>query len=48
VGVHDGVFGNATPATYMINGRQYIVIAISNGKVRTAPQGAKYVAFALP
>ena len=40
--------GNATPATYMIDGKQYIVIAVSNGKVRTAPQGAKYVAFALP
>jgi len=40
--------GNATPATYMIDGKQYIVIAISNGKVRQAPQGAKYVAFALP
>jgi quinoprotein glucose dehydrogenase len=40
--------GNATPATYMIDGKQYIVIAISNGKVRTDPQGAKYVAFALP
>jgi quinoprotein glucose dehydrogenase len=40
--------GNATPATYMVDGKQYIVMAISNGKVRGAPQGAKYVAFALP
>jgi quinoprotein glucose dehydrogenase len=40
--------GNATPATYMIDGKQYIVIAISNGKVRSAAQGAKYAAFALP
>jgi quinoprotein glucose dehydrogenase len=40
--------GNATPATYMIDGKQYIVIAISNAKAREAPQEAKYVAFALP
>jgi quinoprotein glucose dehydrogenase len=40
--------GNATPATYMINGKQYIVIATSSVRARTAPQGAKYVAFALP
>jgi len=40
--------GNATPATYMVDGKQYIVIAISNGKAPKAPQGAKYVAFALP
>jgi quinoprotein glucose dehydrogenase len=40
--------GNATPATYMVNGKQFIVIATSNGKVKTAPQGAQYVAFALP
>lgn len=39
--------GNATPATYMVNGKQYIVIAISNAKVRNAPQGAKYIAFSL-
>jgi quinoprotein glucose dehydrogenase len=40
--------GNATPATYMVNGTQFIVIATSNAKVRNALQGAKYVAFALP
>jgi quinoprotein glucose dehydrogenase len=40
--------GNGTPATYMIDGKQYFVIATSNAKVRNAPQGAKYVAFALP
>jgi len=40
--------GNATPATYMANGKQYIVIAISNAKVKNEPQGAKYVAFTLP
>jgi len=40
--------GNATPATYMANGRQYVVIATSNSKNPTAPQGSAYVAFALP
>ena len=40
--------GNATPATYMVDGKQYIVIAISNARNPKAPQGAKYVAFALP
>jgi quinoprotein glucose dehydrogenase len=39
--------GNATPATYSVRGKQYIVIAISNGKNPKARQGAKYVAFAL-
>jgi len=40
--------GNATPATYMVNGRQYVVVATSNGKNYKASQGAAYVAFALP
>jgi quinoprotein glucose dehydrogenase len=40
--------GNATPSTYMIDGRQYIVIATSSARARNATQGAKYVAFALP
>jgi quinoprotein glucose dehydrogenase len=40
--------GNATPATFMIDGKQYIVIGTSNGKNRTGPQGAAYVVFALP
>jgi quinoprotein glucose dehydrogenase len=39
--------GNGTPATYMIDGKQYVAIGISN-KARTATQDAKYVAFALP
>ncbi len=38
--------GNATPATYEINGRQFIVIAAGGGK-GSAP-GGSYVAFALP
>ncbi|QQS48412.1 MAG: PQQ-binding-like beta-propeller repeat protein [Acidobacteriota bacterium] len=38
--------GNATPATFMVNGRQYIVIAAGGGKGR-AKSGGSYVAFAL-
>jgi quinoprotein glucose dehydrogenase len=47
--------GNASPATYEIDGRQFIVIAASGGGVvhnqrntRPVEAGAKYVAFALP
>jgi glucose dehydrogenase len=46
--------GNATPATYEVDGRQYIVIAASgmgnHGQQMGRPvqQGARYVAFALP
>ncbi len=40
--------GNATPATYMVDGKQYVVIAVSNARNPKAPQGAKYIAFALP
>ncbi len=47
--------GNATPATYEINGRQYIVIATSGaGRAAGAAQPAtpatrrEYIAFALP
>ncbi|HEX4945989.1 MAG TPA: PQQ-binding-like beta-propeller repeat protein [Blastocatellia bacterium] len=39
--------GNATPSTYQINGRQFVVIAAGGGK-RGAPSGGSYVAFALP
>lgn len=39
--------GNATPMTYQIDGRQFVVIAAGGGK-RGAPSGGKYVAFALP
>ena len=39
--------GNATPATYQVNGRQFVVIAAGGGKWG-APSGASYVAFALP
>jgi quinoprotein glucose dehydrogenase len=39
--------GNATPSTYMVDGRQYVVIACGGGK-NGAPSGGTYVAFALP
>ncbi|MCC6927582.1 MAG: PQQ-binding-like beta-propeller repeat protein [Gemmatimonadaceae bacterium] len=39
--------GNTTPSTYMVNGKQYIVIACGGGK-NGAPSGGSYVAFALP
>src|SRR5947199_198786 len=38
--------GNATPATYEVDGRQFVVIATSSGKSR-AQAPASYVAFAL-
>jgi quinoprotein glucose dehydrogenase len=40
--------GNATPATYEIKGRQYVVIAAGGGKDLRSPSGGVYVAFALP
>jgi glucose dehydrogenase len=39
--------GNATPATYEVNGRQFVVIAAGGGKSKD-PSGGSYVAFALP
>jgi quinoprotein glucose dehydrogenase len=39
---------NATPATYMANGRQFIVAAAGGGKSPTGGPGGVYVAFALP
>jgi len=39
--------GNATPAVYEANGKQFIVIAAGGGKWG-APSGGSYVAFALP
>ncbi len=39
--------GNATPAVYQVNGKQYVVIACGGGKWG-APSGGTYVAFALP
>jgi quinoprotein glucose dehydrogenase len=39
--------GNATPSLYMVNGREFVVIACGGGK-NGAPSGGTYVAFALP
>jgi quinoprotein glucose dehydrogenase len=40
--------GNATPATYEVNGRQFVVIAAGGGKDPKSKSGGVYVAFALP
>jgi quinoprotein glucose dehydrogenase len=39
--------GNATPSTYTVKGKQYVVIACGGGK-NGAPSGSTVVAFALP
>lgn len=39
--------GNATPAVYEVNGRQFVVIGAGGGKWGN-PSGGAYVAFALP
>lgn len=39
--------GYATPSTYAIDGRQFIVVTCSGGKLGT-PTGDRYLAFALP
>ena len=41
--------GNATPATYEINGRQFVVVHANGGKARNGePKGSMFIAFALP
>lgn len=40
--------GNATPSTYEVAGRQYVVIAAGGGKGKGVPSGASIVAYALP
>jgi len=40
--------GIATPATYQIDGKQYIAIATDNARNKKAMQGFAYVAYALP
>jgi quinoprotein glucose dehydrogenase len=40
--------GNAPPATYEVNGRQFVVIAATGGNKLGTPLGDAYVAFALP
>ena len=39
--------GNATPSTYMVKGRQFVVISAGGGK-SGRPKGGSLVAFALP
>jgi quinoprotein glucose dehydrogenase len=40
--------GNATPSTYEVNGRQYVVIAAGGGKSKGVPSSASIVAYSLP
>jgi len=40
--------GNATPITYEVGGRQFVVIGAGGGKAAGARSGGIYVAFALP
>jgi quinoprotein glucose dehydrogenase len=40
--------GLATPSTYMVNGKQFVVIAAGGGQSSGKPSGGVYVAFALP
>jgi len=39
--------GNATPSLYVVNGKEYVVIAAGGGK-NGAPSGGTFVAFSLP
>jgi quinoprotein glucose dehydrogenase len=40
--------GLATPSTYMVDGKQYVVIAAGGGQSSRNPSGGMYIAFALP
>jgi len=40
--------GNDTPATYEVDGRQFVVIAAGGGKDPKSRSGGAYVAFVLP
>jgi quinoprotein glucose dehydrogenase len=40
--------GNSTPATYEVNGKQYVLIEAAGGKAKSGGTVAVYVAFALP
>lgn len=40
--------GNATPATYEVKGRQFVVIAAGGGKDPKSRSGGVYITFALP
>ncbi len=40
--------GNATPAVYEVNGRQFVVVHANGGKARKdEPKGSRYIAYAL-
>ena len=39
--------GTATPATYMVGGKQYVVIASGGSQFAKGPLGSSYVAFTL-
>jgi glucose dehydrogenase len=40
--------GVATPITYMVDGKQFLVIATGGGRDARSPSGGEYVAFRLP
>jgi glucose dehydrogenase len=40
--------GMATPSTYSVDGKQYVVIASSGGRDPKSPTGGMYIAFSLP
>jgi quinoprotein glucose dehydrogenase len=40
--------GVATPAVYMVDGKEYVVIAAAGGRNPKEPAGGLYMAFALP
>ncbi len=40
--------GNATPSTYEVNGRQFVVIVAGGGKAKDAPSSGSIIAYALP
>jgi quinoprotein glucose dehydrogenase len=40
--------GAATPATYSVNGKQYVVIGAGGGKNAKANPGGSIVAYTLP
>ncbi len=40
--------GIATPSTYSVDGKQYVVIAASGGRDPKSPVGGMYIAFSLP
>jgi quinoprotein glucose dehydrogenase len=40
--------GLAAPSTYIVNGKQYVVIAAGGGQSSRKPSGGVYIAFALP